>query len=103
MPLPQADTVKYAIASLGCLQIIDAILTRGAVSAGVARELNPLLASMAGDWSFVVFKVAGAILSVVALLVVYRRFPKAAGAASTAAVSFYGLVLIWNLGAIFIP
>jgi hypothetical protein len=91
--------VKYLLVSLGCLEVIDGLFTRWAVTAGVARESNPLLTSVAGDWDFVFLKVIGAVVSALMLAAVYRRFPRAAAAAGAGVASFYGLVLVWNLGA----
>jgi hypothetical protein len=88
--------MKYILVLLYSLEILDGIFTRWAVTGGLARELNPVMYRLAGDWNFLLLKVIGAILSALALWHLYKRFSKMAITSAACIVIFYSLVLTWN-------
>jgi len=88
--------MKYLLALLCSLEILDGIFTRWAVTKGLVREWNPLVAHIAGDWHFLLLKSAGALLCVLALWSIHRYFPRVAFAGAGCVVAFYGTVLAWN-------
>lgn len=92
--------IKQLLALLLGLQVADGVLTWWAVSAGMAQEWNSCVANLAGSWYFPVIKVAGAIVSALALWGVYGRFPKTALMGAGSIVVLYSTILVWNSGII---
>lgn len=82
---------------LGGLQILDGILTQFIVGYGLVGESNPLVIATIKDGSFLLLKILGAVLSVVIMYLVYRRFPRLALPATSSIVAFYGAVAFWNV------
>ena len=82
-------------------EILDAVFTWWAVNRGLVWEGNHLIGLMAGNWSFIFLKFAGAVLSGVILQKIHEHFPKTALAAAISIALFYGAVLIWNYSMIF--
>ncbi len=95
--------MKRLLALLVTLEVSDAIATYCAVTLGVASELNPFVAPLAGRWNLLALKVIGAAASALALWALHRRFPRAAVICAESVVLFYGLVLAWNSAAFFAP
>jgi len=92
--------MKYLLVLLGGLEVADGVLTRWAVTSGIARELNPLVAGRTGGLSFLLVKAAGGVATAAILWALYRRFPKIALVSANTLVVFYTAVLVWNLGAL---
>ena len=95
--------MKIALALLCAFEVLDAVITRWAVSGGLAREANPLLASAATTWGYVVLKTAGAAVCAVLLWLLNRRFPRIASFSATSVAAFYGFVIIWNINTLLRP
>ena len=93
--------MKYILILLCSLEILDGIFTHWAVTTGLTRELNPVMASLAGDRSFLLLKVIGAILSSLVLWWLYGRFPRIAMTSATCVVIMYVLVFTWNFSTLF--
>ncbi len=89
--------MKVALALLCIFELLDGLLTRWAVTTGLAREWNPLIAGRASHWSFLLLKIAGALACVAALWLLHRRFPRTAVISTCAVVAFYFIVLSWNV------
>ena len=89
--------MKYIIILLSGLELSDGVITQVFVGKGLAQESNPLMQPlvMAGD--FLLFKIVGVLLSVLALWWLYKRFPLIAISTASSIVVFYGAVLAWNL------
>ena len=92
--------MKYLIIlllSLCGLEISDGLITHGAVKNGLVQEANPFMEHIVRDGNFLLFKVIGALLCVIILWGIYKRFPNMALLATSSMVVFYGGVVSWNL------
>ena len=94
--------MKYLLGLLAGLVILDGLLTYFLVRYGIAREGNPFLSRIVGEDYFLVLKVVGAILSVLILWDIYRRFPRLALISTSCFVVIYGAIVIWNFSLFFI-
>jgi len=93
--------MKYLLGFLAGFVILDGLLTYFLVGSGLAREANPFLANIVGDSIFLVIKVVGAILCVLILWDIYRRFPKLAKISTSVFTAVYGIIVAWNLSIFF--
>jgi hypothetical protein len=94
--------IKYLLGILVAFVILDGLLTHFLVGDGLAREGNPLLQSLVGDYGFIALKAAGALLCAIILWDIYRHFPRVAIIATWCCVAFYGGILLWNSSLFFI-
>ena len=94
--------MKYLLGLLASFVVADGLLTYFLVGGGLAREGNPFLAPIVGETNFLVLKVVGAILCVLILWDIYRRFPKLALISTSCFVAAYGAIVLWNLSIFFI-
>ncbi|MFC2013298.1 DUF5658 family protein [Chloroflexota bacterium] len=94
--------MKYLLGLLAGLVVSDGLLTYFLIENGLAREGNPFLVPIVGESSFLVLKVVGAILCVLILWDIYRRFPKLALIATSCFVVVYGAIVVWNTSLFFI-
>ena len=92
--------INLVIALFCILEILDALLTYWAVNAGLVWEGNHLVAQMAGNWSFILLKFAGAILSGIILQKLHDHFPGISMVAAVSIAVFYSAVLAWNVSLI---
>lgn len=89
--------MKYLLALLVLLNILDGVLTHLLVSLGLASEGNPFLLPLVGEPGFIVLKVVGVLLCAFILWDIYRRYPRLA-LVSTALFNIgYGIIVSWNL------
>jgi len=95
--------MKIALAVLCAFEVLDGVITRWAVSGGLVREANPLLANAVTTWGYVILKIAGAAACAVLLWLLHRRFPRIASFSATSVVAFYGFVIIWNVNTLLRP
>jgi hypothetical protein len=93
--------MKYLMLLMGGLELSDWILTDFLVKDGIVREANRLMESLIMTGDFLSLKIAGAVLSVAALWLVYRKFPGMAVAAASGVSILYGAIMTWNLGIVF--
>jgi len=89
--------MKYLLISIGGFEILDGIVTHVLVGNNLVQEANPLMAPIVKQGGFLLFKVIGAILCVIILWYLYKRFPKVTLAATSSIFVFYMAVIIWNL------
>ncbi len=89
--------MKYFLALLGSLQVVDGMLTQFLVENGVVKEGNPLVEPLVLGGNFLPLKVVGAIFSVVVIYFIHRLFPRLALTAASGMVAFYGAVAFWNV------
>ena len=94
--------MKYLLGLLAGLVISDGLLTYFLVENGLAREGNPFLLPIVGGDTFLVLKVVSAILAVLILWDIYRRFPRVALVSTSCFVMVYGAIVFWNLGIFFV-
>ncbi len=93
--------INVLIPLMVALESADGFFTHSAVGKNLVREGNPLMQNIAGNSSFLLLKIVGALLSALLLWIIYRRFPRASLAAATGVVVFYTAVLTWNLSIFF--
>jgi len=93
--------MKSLLISLGGLETADAVLTHFFVRNGLVSEGNPLVAAIVRNGDFPVFKILGAVICALILWYLYRRFRKMTLVATSSIVTFYGAVIIWNVGIFF--
>jgi hypothetical protein len=92
----QGVDVKVLLALMVQFEVWDGLITSFFVSRGLAREGNPLMANLVEDGSFLWVKIAGALLCIPALWLLYKRFPKLGISAAAVVVMFYVAVVGWN-------
>jgi len=90
--------MKYLLVLLSGFEISDGIITHLLVRSGLVREANPLVESLVREGNFLLLKVIGALLCVLILWCLYKRFRKVSLIATSSVVVFYGAVITWNLG-----
>ena len=90
--------MKYLLGLLAGFEISDGLLTYFLIRGGLAREGNPFLLPIVREGNFMVLKVVGAILCVLILWDIYKRFPKLALISTSCFVMFYAVIVLWNLG-----
>ena len=88
--------MKYLLAVLVILVVLDGFLTQGLINGGLAREGNPFLEPMVGHVGFIILKVVGALVCAFILWDVYRRFPRLAVITTWCCVAAYGAIVLWN-------
>ena len=89
--------MKYLIGLLIIFEIADGVLTHFLVTGGLAREGNPFLIPIVGEFSFLVLKVVGVLLCAVILWDIHKRWPKVALISTSCFVIFYGVIVLWSL------
>ncbi len=81
------------------LIVLDTILTVFLVNSGNAREGNTLLQPLVGDPSFIILKIASALLIAA---FIWLRFSKRAMIAAYIGIAGYSLIVLWNSSLIFL-
>ncbi len=95
------NPIKFLIPLLVALEIADGVLTYTAVDKSLVQEANPLWQGIAGDGSFLLMKICGALVSALLLWLVARKFPRVSLITSAAIMLFYTAVYAWNLSVLF--
>lgn len=88
--------MKVLLAIMVQFEVWDGLITSYFVGRGLAKEGNPLMASLVEDGSFIWVKVVGALLCIPALWFIYKRFPKVGISAAAIVVLFYVAIVFWN-------
>ena len=88
--------MKYLLSVLIILVVLDGVLTHFLIEGGLAREGNPLLQPLVGDFGFILLKVAGVLVCAFILWDIYRRFPKLALITTWCSVIAYSAIVLWN-------
>lgn len=89
--------MRYVSLILVVLVITDGIITNLLIKHDIAHEGNPFLQVIAGGNSFLLLKLAGAILCVLLLWDIYRHWRKLAFVTTCCFVVVYSGINIWNL------
>jgi uncharacterized membrane protein len=92
--------MKIILIILAGFEIFDGFLTHLLVGNGMVREGNKLIETIVYEGNFLLLKIIGAFISIMALWYVYRRFPQVALATASCIVVFYSAVLLWNINII---
>lgn len=93
--------MKYLLPMLSGLEILDGITTTFFVRHGLVQEGNPLMEPIVREGNFLLLKVIGALLCVLILWGMYKRFPRVTLMTTSSVVMFYGAVMAWNLSVFF--
>ena len=94
--------IKYLLGVLFALVVADGVLSNFLITEGLGREWNPFLQTLVGEESFLLIKVAGALLSILILWDVYKKWPRAAINSVICVVVLYTGIVYWNILAFFI-
>ena len=89
--------IKYLLGVLFTLVVADGILSNFLITEGLGREWNPFLQTLVGEESFLLIKVAGALLSILILWDIYKKWPQAAIKSSICIVVLYTGIVYWNI------
>ena len=74
----QKPSFRNAFKKRRCLIVADGLITHYLIKHGLGREGNPFLQNFVGEQTFLVIKVAGALLCALILWDIYKRRPKMA-------------------------
>lgn len=83
------------------LEAADGILTYSAVGKALIREGNPIIQNAAGTGSFLLMKIGGALICGLLLYLVYKRFPRISLLTIWTVLTFYVVLLTWNLSILY--
>ena len=79
------------------LIVADGLITEYLIAGRLGWELNPLLAILVGDSSFLIFKALGAALAILILRNVARSSYRVSLAFTYCSVLLYSVIVFWNL------
>ena len=94
---PTAYQMRLLLGSLFALVVADGLITSFLVQFDLAWEGNPFLQGLVGGQYFMTVKVVGAAAIVFLLWSTYRRRPALAAITTIAGVTFYTVVVYWNI------
>jgi hypothetical protein len=94
--------VRNLLGTLFALVVADGVITEYLVMQGMARELNPFVSILLGQTNFLIIKVLGALLCVLAFWYVYKRRPKITSPVVVGCVAAYTGIVYWNVITYFI-
>ncbi len=90
-------TMRLMLYTLFCLITADGLITKFLVTNGHALEVNPFLQAWVSQDVFLAIKVSGAFLATLLLWMKYTKKPKITYMFTLAFVSFYTIIVFWNL------
>jgi len=91
----------FVLLLMAQFQLWDGLITQVFVSNGLAREANRFMVPLIANGSFLPLKLLGGAAALLALLIVYKRFPRMALAAASLVSVFYVIVIVWNFSIFF--
>lgn len=77
-------------------QMWDGLITHVLVKNGIVQEGNPLAAALLDAGNFLWLKVAGVVLCLPVLWIMYKHFPRFAMITASSLVGLYIAVISWN-------
>ncbi len=77
-------------------QMWDGLITQVFVKNGIVQEGNPVTASLIDAGNFLWLKVAGVVLCIPVLWIMYKYFPKFAMVTASSLVGLYTAIISWN-------
>ena len=89
--------IKCLLGVLFALVVADGILSNFLITEGIGREWNPFLQTLVGEESFLLIKVTGALLSILILWDVYKKWPRVAINSVICVVILYTGIVYWNI------
>ena len=100
--LTSRKKIEYLIVALVALVIFDGIITEFLVGNDLGEEGNPFLKGLVGEWSFMVIKVAGALLCAFLLWDIHRRWARLGIIGTWCLIGCYSAIVAWNIIVCFI-
>ena len=94
--------MKCLLGAMFSRVVADGIISQFLVAEGLGREGNPFLQAFIGRDYFLWVKVGGALLCVLLLWDVYKRWPRIARIFSLCIVAFYTVIVYWNLSIVLV-
>jgi len=91
------NQTKCLLGALAALVISDGLITQLLVRNDLGREMNPFLATLVGEWNFLIIKVLGAFLCALILWDIHSKWRKLGNIAIISCVVAYTGVVLWNL------
>ncbi len=88
--------MKCVLVLAAQFQMWDGLITHVFVKNGIVQEGNPIAASLIDGGSFLWLKIAGVLLCIPVLWVMYKYFPKFAMVTASSLAGFYIAVVSWN-------
>ncbi len=89
--------IKYFLAALLLLNIIDGLVTNALINNNIAHEGNLILMGVAGGPRLIVVKFLGVLLAAAVLWDIYRHHPKLALWTSITFSLVYSGIVAWNV------
>lgn len=88
--------LKKLLISLIVLNTADSVVTHFLVELNLARELNPVLASLVGEPTFFIFKAVGVIYCALMLWRLYQKYPRVVLTTTSVLCVSYAAIVLWN-------
>jgi len=95
--------MRFMLYTLFCLIVADGLITEFLINNGYGLEANPFLRVWVSQDIFLAFKISGAFLITLFLWVKYNAVPKLIYAATLVFLTFYTIIVFWNLLIFFAP
>jgi len=93
--------VNYLLGLIGMFELLDGLLTSWAIKSQHVLEGNLFVSAISGSWYYLFIKMLGGVVSITALWMVGKRFPKIGIFATSIIFVFYAGVLTWNATILF--
>jgi len=88
--------VNYLLGLMGTFEVLDGVLTSWAVKSQHAAEGNVFVSPVSSSWNFLFIKILGGVVSIMAVWMIGKRFPKISVFISSIILLFYAGILAWN-------
>lgn len=89
---------RYLVLLMAALMLADGLITQFLVGAGIATEANPFMQKLLASGDLIPFKIAGALLSALLMVLLYQRRPRLAIIATWCFITLYTGIVCWNIG-----
>lgn len=89
--------LRLMLYTLFALIVADGLITRLLVAGSYGSEMNPFLEAWVGQDMFLAIKVSGAFLVILFLWIKHSKSPKTVFSVTLLSLSFYTVVIFWNL------
>jgi len=94
-------SLKYLLLMLITLVVADGLISQFLVRYGLGREGNQFLSTLINNESFLILKIAGALLGAFILWDINKKHPKVANIVTLVFILIYTGIVYWNLSIYF--